>query len=93
MPEIDEQESGQENELESPPPTSQEGYAILILVTADGYTISQEPLPATPSESEPTDDEPITDTTALLKHVLAIIHENPLGDNANEQLESGYHSA
>lgn len=78
MEEIEEQESDQ-NSLTPP---SEEGYAITIQITPNGFTITKD-------GSEPVD---VKDSTSMLKAVLSIVQSNPSVDDANEQMEAGYNS-
>lgn len=72
---------------------TQEGYEIHICVTSQGFAVEgPEPLSAAPQgESEPKDYLP--DLTTAIKHVLAIVKENPITEDANAQMEAGYKSA
>lgn len=83
-------ETGQE----SAPTPSQEGYEICLYVTPEGYRVEGPlPLEAEPQESADPSDPSIPDLTEALKQVLAIIKENPLGDDANAQMEAGYQAS
>lgn len=71
------------------------GYRICVDVLPSGYRVSDpEPLPAEPLESDEASEgyETVPDLTTALKHLLAVIKENPLGANPNEELEAGYAS-
>lgn len=83
-----------ENELESAPIPTEEGYEILIQVSPNGFLVNG-PLPLTPQPqgAEETDAEPLADLTEALKQVIAITKENPLGEDANAQMEGGYQAA
>ena len=83
-------ETGQE----SAPTPSQEGYEICLYVTPEGYRVEGPlPLEAEP-QGEPAEAEAsMPDLTEALKHVIAIIKENPLGDDANAQMEAGYQAS
>lgn len=78
---------------ESAPIPSQEGYEICLYVTPEGYRV-EGPLPL---EAEPQGDEEaepqgeiLPDLMEALKHIIAITKENPLGEDANGQMEAGY---
>src|SRR4029077_11074407 len=82
--------------LNSPAPVG-EGYQIIIQVTADGFTVEgPEPLEPKPSDEgqEPTAEsepaEQLPDIATALKHVIAIVKENPIGEDANAQMQAGY---
>ena len=81
---------------ESAPTPSQEGYEICIYVTPEGYRV-EGPLPLEAElqgeeEVEP-QSETLPDLMEALKHVIAITKENPLGDDANAQMEAGYQAS
>ena len=84
-----EDESGTENAL---PPPSQEGYRICIDVTSEGYAVSQTELPPEPQggEDEEAEEETLPDLTTAIKHVLAIIRDHPLQEDAQAQFKAGY---
>jgi hypothetical protein len=83
-------ETGQE----SAPTPSQEGFEICLYVTPEGYRVEGPlPLEAEPQGSEVQDEGPQPDLTQALKEVLAIIKENPLGDDATAQMEAGYEAS
>lgn len=83
-------ETGQE----SAPTPSKEGYEICVYVTPEGYRVEGPlPLEAEPQESAEPSEASMPDLTDALKHVIAIIKENPLGDDANAQMEAGYQAS
>lgn len=83
-------ETGQE----SAPTPSQEGYEICLYVTPDGYRVEGPmPLEAEPQESTEPAEPASPDLTEALKQVIAIIKENPLGEDANAQMEAGYQAS
>lgn len=79
---------------ESAPTPSKEGYEICLYVTPEGYRVEGPlPLEAEP-QGEPAEAEAsMPDLTEALKHVIAIIKENPLGEDANAQMEAGYQAS
>lgn len=80
--------------LESAPNPSQEGYEICLYVTPDGYRVEGPlPLEAEPQEAQEPTEASMPDLTEALKQVIAIIKENPLGDDANAQMEAGYQAS
>lgn len=80
-----------------PPTDSQEsqdisqGYDIIIHVSHDGYEV-EGPMPTAPEPQgqEPQDVESSPDIREAMRHVLAIIKDNPMGEEANKQFKSGY---
>lgn len=80
-----------ESDPESAPIPSKEGYEICLYVTPEGYRVEGPlPLEAEPQGEAPEQEAASPDLTEALKHVLAIIKENPLGDDAQAQMEAGY---
>ena len=81
---------------ESAPTPSQEGYEICIYVTPEGYRVEGPlPLEAEPQGEEDAEpqSETLPDLMEALKHVIAITKENPLGEDANAQMEAGYQAS
>jgi hypothetical protein len=71
-----------------------QGYLITLTVTPDGYSVSDpEPLPAAPSdqseEQGESDEETVPDLTTAIKHILAVVKANPLGESEQEQFSAG----
>lgn len=73
------------------------GYQIVIAVTPEGYRVSDaEPLAASPmmpkaqSEDASESEDTIPDLTTALRHVMAVVKANPIGDDAQSQFEAGY---
>jgi hypothetical protein len=78
----------QETDSNAPPAPSEEGYSITILVLPTGFSVTgPEPLPATPSQSQP---ETVPDITSAMKEVLAIIKENPTNQDEQAHFTAGY---
>lgn len=86
------------NAENQPPASSEEsnqdisqGYDILIHVSHDGYEV-EGPMPTAPSPQgqEPQDVDSSPDIREAMRHVLAIIKDNPMGEEANKQFKSGY---
>lgn len=74
-------------------PTSfQEGYCIKITVKPDGFMVSDpEPINETSYESQDSDDsEVIPDKVTMVKHLLHVLSENPIGADAEAQLQEGF---
>jgi hypothetical protein len=92
------QETDPADESNADAPASEEGYAITILVTAKGFSVQKGDLPAEPSEptdeapAEESDEAPLETSTDMLKAVLKIVKENPIGDDAAKQMAAGYNS-
>lgn len=83
-----------ESDPESAPTPSKEGYEICLYVTPEGYRVEGPlPLEAEPQESPDPSAPAMPDLTEALKHVIAIIKENPLGEDANAQMEAGYQAS
>lgn len=78
MDNMDMQEMDSEDTVESPAPTSEEGYEILIHVSENGYTVDN--------------GEELHDATDMLKAILAIIKSNPIAETASDELEAGFHA-
>jgi hypothetical protein len=81
---------------ESAAPASEDlsqGFEICIYVSPTGFRV-EGPLPMEPepqTESPEMEDETdVPDVATALKHVLAIIKENPLGNDAESQMQAGY---
>lgn len=78
---------------ESNVPTPSQGYCIRICVRPDGFTVSEpEPLADTSDESmspEP-DGELVPDVMTMVKHLLHVIKQNPLGEEASAQMDEGF---
>ena len=90
MPQTDMQEESQGAAQNSPPSLS-DGYLIQIAVHTNGFTIEGPlPLPAEPSDADREQAEDVSTLTDALKHVLAIVKENPLTNDANEQMKAGF---
>jgi len=86
-PEMD--ETGQE----SAPTPSKEGYEICVYVSPEGYRVEGPlPLEAKPQGEAPEQDAASPDLTDALKQVVAIIKENPFGEDAQAQMDAGYQS-
>lgn len=78
MDKIEEQEMGQD----SLTPPSEEGYAISIQVTPNGFTVTKD-------GSEPIEAR---DSTSMLKAVLTIVQANPSVDQAVDDMAQGFQS-
>lgn len=92
MPQNEMQELSPEPPSNSPPPQTQEGYHISIDVTPDGFLVTgPEPMHDAP-EGAP-NGEQVPDLPTALKHVIAIVRDNPLSGDAHEELKAGYDSA
>ncbi len=85
--------------LESAAPASEDlsqGFEICIYVSPTGFRVEgplpmePEPQTARPEMDEMESDEDVPDVATALKHVLAIIKENPLGNDAESQMQAGY---
>lgn len=59
-----------------------EGYCIKIIVRLDGFTVS-DPKPIEEDEYNQS-DEAVPDLTSMLKHVMAVVQENPLEGSESE---------
>lgn len=83
-----------QNESEPLPTPSQEGYCIHIYVTPEGYRVSDpEPLEEETSEESESPEQSgdlVTDKTMLVKHLLHVLAENPIGQDAEAQMQEGY---
>ena len=79
---------------ESADPASQDysqGYEICLYVTPTGFRVEGPlPLAPEPQTEAPEQEDEIPDMATALKHVLAIIKENPLGNDAEAQMQAGY---
>ena len=74
-----------------------EGYCIKIEVLKDGFTVS-DPLPieakseelaeGDTGEYQDTDGELIPDLPSMLKNIMAVIKQNPIGGGEQEGFES-----
>lgn len=87
------EEPEMEDMSEEQPPTPSQGYCIKVYVRPDGFIVSDaEPLPDTSDESEsPTPDgELVPDAMTMVKHLLHVIKENPLGEEASAQMNEGF---
>jgi hypothetical protein len=79
----------QETDSESPAPSSEEGYSISIHVTTQGYEVhGPDPLPAEPQGEQGEESEQLPDLTTAIKHVLAIVKENPIAQDEQEGFKS-----
>lgn len=77
-----------------------QGYMICVNVSPTGFTV-EGPLPLAP-EPQTEDlnheqdheeiDEEVPNVASALKHVLAIIKDHPLGEDAEAQMQAGYES-
>lgn len=93
MPLTDMQDPSQQTPSDSVPPPSEDGYRIYLDVLPDGFHVSDpQPLPAAPQGEQETQDD-IPDLTTAIKHLLAVVKANPIGQDANEQMKAGYESA
>jgi hypothetical protein len=79
MPLADMQGPDSATPSDSLPSSSQESYQIIITVSQDGFTVD--------------DSEPLPDLATALKHVIAIVRENPVSGDAHDELKAGYNSA
>ena len=68
-----------------------QGYEICLYVTPTGFRV-EGPLPLEPEPQieAPEQEDEIPDMATALKHVLAIVKENPLGNDAEAQMQAGY---
>ena len=69
-----------------------QGYVIHLTVKPDGFQVSEaEPLASEESEGDTSDSQPTyPDLTTALKHIVAEVKSNPLGDDSHAQFAAGY---
>lgn len=71
-----------------------QGYEICIEVTSTGYKVEGpmplKPEPQTEDPNQEQESEEVPDTASALKHVLAIIKQHPIGDDAEGQMQAGF---
>ena len=88
MPETDEESAAPEGTSED----LSNGYCVHLYVTSEGFKVSAaEPISQEQEEGEYTDDlETYPDLMTAIKHIVAEVKSNPLGDDANAQFAAGY---
>lgn len=97
--EVDESESATPQGPEDQADTSDlsQGYCIHLYVTPEGFRVS-EALPLSADEMEGNDadhdgdTETYPDLTTALKHIVAEVKQNPIGEDHHAQFQAGYDS-
>lgn len=92
---MEESEMEPTEEKDAPAPSPESGYCITIQVRPDGFVVSDPtPMEDTSYESETpeTQGDVVPDLMTMVKHLLHVIKENPLGEEAASQMDEGFAS-
>ena len=66
-----------------------QGYMITVTVSPNGFHV-EGPQPWDKPQGEYEEMEELPDMASALKHVMAIVKENPVGNDAEAQMQAGY---